>query len=108
MSMTTDPSSSTIKRSTFQMRINPELKRRAEEVYAQYGLNLTDAINIFLQESIHENGLPFLLSPQNMEYKRAKAMRYLMDEVEKGWQSAEAEGWLTLDEVEAQLGASDA
>ena len=95
------------KRSTFQMRINPETKRRAEEVYAQYGLNLTDAINIFLQESIHENGLPFLISPQNMEYKRAKAIRYLMDEIEKGWKSAEEEGWLSLDEVEAQLGITN-
>lgn len=98
------PSSDTGKRSTFQMRINPETKRRAEEVYAQYGLNLTDAINLFLQESIHENGLPFLLSPQNMAYKRAKAMRYLMEEVEKGWASAEEEGWLSLEEVETQLG----
>ena len=98
------PSSDTGKRSTFQMRINPETKRRAEEVYAQYGLNLTDAINLFLQESIHENGLPFLLSPQNMAYKRATAMRYLMEEVEKGWASAEEEGWLSLEEVETQLG----
>lgn len=98
------PSSDTGKRSTFQMRINPETKRRAEEVYAQYGLNLTDAINLFLQESIHENGLPFLLSPQNIAYKRAKAMRYLMEEVEKGWESAEEEGWLSLEEVETQLG----
>jgi len=96
------------KSSTFQMRISPEVKQKAETVYAQYGLNLTDAINIFLQQSIHENGLPFLLSPQNMEYKRAKAMRYLMEEVEKGWQSAEKDGWLTLEEVEAQLGIADA
>lgn len=96
------------KSSTFQMRISPEVKQKAEAVYAQYGLNLTDAINIFLQQSIHENGLPFLLSPQNMEYKRAKAMRYLMEEVEKGWQSAEEDGWLTLEEVEAQLGIADA
>ena len=35
---------------------------------------------------------------------RAKAMRRLLDEAQKGWDSAEKEGWLTLDEVSAQLG----
>lgn len=35
---------------------------------------------------------------------KAKAMRRLLDEVQKGWDSAEKDGWLTLDEAAAQLG----
>lgn len=104
MSSTTNPSS---KRTTFQMRIDQEKKQKAEALYTRYGLTLTDAVNIFIQQSLNEDGLPFLLSPENMEYKKAKAMRHLMAEVEKGWQSAEKEGWLTLDQVEAELGLSD-
>lgn len=101
------PPSSSSKRTTFQMRIDPEKKKKAEALYTRYGLTLTDAVNIFIQQSLNEDGLPFLLSPENMEYKKAKAMRHLMAEVEKGWQSADKEGWQTLDQVEAELGLAD-
>lgn len=92
------------KTSTFQMRINPEVKRRVEAVYAKQGLSFTDAVNIFIQQSLNENGLPFLASPANAEFMRTKAMRRFLDEAQRGWDSAEKEGWLSIEEVEAQLG----
>ena len=39
------------KTSTFQMRINPEIKKNVEDIYARAGMTLTDAVNIFLQQS---------------------------------------------------------
>ena len=95
------------KTATFQMRINPEVKRRVEAVYASLGLSFTDAVNIFIQQSLNDNGLPFLVSPENAEFMRTKAMRHLLDDAQKGWVSAEKEGWLTLDDVSAQLGIED-
>ena len=95
------------KTATFQMRINPEVKRRVEAVYANQGLSFTDAINIFIQQSLNDNGLPFFVSPENAEFMKAKAMRRLLEEVQKGWDSAEKDGWLTMEEVEAQLGIAD-
>lgn len=92
------------KSATFQMRINPEVKKEAEELFAAYGLTLTDAVNVFLRQSLNTKGLPFLLSPENTEYMKAKAMKQLLAEVEKGWQSAKTEGWVSLDEAEARLG----
>lgn len=50
------------KTATFQMRINPEIKQEAENVFSNYGLSLTEAFNIFLQQSLNSNGFPFLLS----------------------------------------------
>ena len=100
--------SSAGKTATFQMRINPEVKKKAESLYASYGLTLTDAVNIFIQQSLREDGLPFLMSPENEAYLRGRAMERLMAEVEKGWQSAERDGWLTLDQVEEQLDIADA
>ena len=38
------------------------------------------------------------------EYERMKAMRQLMDELEKGRRSGENEGYFTLEEVEKELG----
>ena len=95
------------KTATFQMRINPEVKRRVEAVYASQGLSFTDAVNIFIQQSLNDNGLAFLVSPENAEFMKAKAMRRLLEEVQKGLDSAEKDGWLTLEDVEAQLGIAD-
>ena len=97
----------TPKSSTFQMRINPEVKKEAENVFSTYGLTLSDAVNIFLQQSIHEGGLPFLLSPANPEYQKSKAVRRLLAEVQKGWDSAEKDGWMSLEDVERELGTQD-
>ena len=47
------------KTSTFQFRINPKIRKRVEMVYAGCGLTLTEAINIFIQQSINVDGLPF-------------------------------------------------
>ena len=51
------------------------------------------------------HGGPFFsLFSDYSEYLKAEATRRLMSEMEKGWASAEVEGWLSLDEVEARLG----
>ena len=102
-----NPQNSTLKSSTFQMRINPEVKKEAENVFSTYGLTLSDAVNIFLQQSIHEGGLPFLLSPENQEYQKSKAVRRLLAEVQKGWDSAEKTGWMSLEDVARELGITD-
>lgn len=83
------------KTATFQMRINPEVKQRVEAIYARQGLTFTDAVNIFIQQSLNMEGLPFLASPENETYMKAKALRRLMDEVRQGWDSAEQGGWIS-------------
>ncbi len=84
------------KSSSFQMRINPEVKSQAEAVFANYGLTLTDAVNIFIQQSLNTNGLPFLLSPENAEYLKAKSVARLMSEIQAGWDSVKSEDdWIS-------------
>lgn len=95
------------KTATFQMRINPEVKQRMEEIYARQGLSFTDAVNIFIQQSLNMEGLPFLASPENAEYMKAKAMRRLLDEAEKGWKSAEKDGWVSEEDAYRTLGVTE-
>ncbi len=93
---------------TFQMRINPEVRREVETVYAAYGLGLTDAINVFIQQSLHEEGLPFLLSPENTEYMKAKATARLMAEIQKGWDSVKRDAdWVSEDDAYRMLGVNE-
>lgn len=49
------------KTADLKLRIDPELKRSATEVYGQWGLNLTDAVTMFLCQSVAEGGLPFAM-----------------------------------------------
>ena len=88
------------KTGSFQMRINPEVKSQAESIFATYGLSLTDAVNIFIQQSLNAKGLPFLLSPENAEYMKAKAVQRLMAEIQIGWDSVKAESdWVSEEDA---------
>lgn len=88
------------KTSSFQMRISPEVKQEAEKLFASYGLSLTDAINIFIQQSLNAEGLPFLLSPENAEYMKTKAVARLNAELQKGWDSVKSESdWISEEDA---------
>lgn len=47
------------KSAMFAMRINPVVKEEAAELFAGFGLSLSEAITLFLHQSIIEGGLPF-------------------------------------------------
>ena len=93
------------KTATFQMRINPDVKQQVEDIYARQGLTFTDAVNIFIQQSLNMGGLPFLVSPENEAYMKDKAMRRLMAEIQRGWDSAEKDGWVSEEDAYRLLGA---
>ena len=92
------------KAATFQMRINPDVKQQVEDIYARQGLTFTDAVNIFIQQSLNMGGLPFLVSPENEAYMKDKAMRRLMAEIQRGWDSAEKDGWVSEEDAYRLLG----
>ena len=88
------------KTASFQMRITPDVKAQAESIFATYGLTLTDAVNIFIQQSLNTKGLPFLLSPENAEYLKAKATARLMAEIQAGWDSVKTESdWVSEEDA---------
>ena len=47
--------------SEFQVKINSEIKRAVEDIYAKTGMTLTDTFNIFIQQSLNVEGLLLLL-----------------------------------------------
>lgn len=51
----------------FQLRMNSEIKKEVEEIYAQQGMTLTDAFNIFIQQSLNAGGLPIVLNSKKDE-----------------------------------------
>ena len=43
------------------IRTDREVKLAAEKIFEELGLNMTTAINMFLKQTIRENGIPFEL-----------------------------------------------
>lgn len=77
------------KTDTYHFRINPEVRAQVEAVYARNGISFTQAINVFIQQSLNAGGFPFSVTAENAEYVRAAAMKRLMQELEAGRNSGE-------------------
>lgn len=43
------------------IRTEKAVKEAAESIFAELGLNMTTAVNMFLRQTIRENGIPFSL-----------------------------------------------
>ena len=43
------------------IRIDKDVKDNADKIFAELGLNMTTAVNMFLRTTIRENGIPFSL-----------------------------------------------
>lgn len=83
------------KSTAVRSRIEPDLKDRAAEVLAACGLNLSDAIRLFLHQVVAQQGLPFDVKAPNSatiaamrearSMKRAKfgSARGLFNDLEK-------------------------
>ena len=44
---------------TMNIRIDRGIKESAKKVFAELGLDLSTAVNIFFRQAIRENGIPF-------------------------------------------------
>lgn len=95
------------KDTTFQVRINSEIKKTVEEIYARTGMTLTDAFNIFIQQSINVEGLPFLVTQNSKEALKEQALAKLMLDLKRAEERADREGWIDADDLERELGVLD-
>jgi len=47
--------------------LDSNMKEQAKQIFKKYGVSLSDAINMFLTQSVMERGLPFELKLPNEE-----------------------------------------
>lgn len=60
------------------IRTDKKIKKQAEEIFSELGLNMTTAINMFLRTAIREKGIPFevkLKEPNDITLKAIKEGR---------------------------------
>ena len=92
---------SSAKTDMFRIRINPVLRKQLEDVYGKNGLTLTDAVNVFFQQSLNAGGFPFEVNENNAEIIKAEAMARLMKELKAAQEDATIH---SEDEVYAMFG----
>ena len=84
------------KDSTFQVRINSEIKKQVEEIYAKAGMTLTDAFNVFIQQSLNVEGLPFLVTTNSKEALKEQSLARRMLELAREEQYVEDKRWMEM------------
>ncbi|MBQ9517701.1 MAG: type II toxin-antitoxin system RelB/DinJ family antitoxin [Eubacterium sp.] len=93
------------KTATFQMRINPEVKKEVESIYANCGMTLTDAFNAFLQQTINVGGMPFIVNQNSAEVLKQQAIALLMAELKAGEDSVKTDAdWISEEAMLSEFG----
>lgn len=60
--------------------IDADVKTKAQELFAEFGMDLSTAINIFLKQSIYERSIPFTIRRELPNETTLRAM----DDAENG------------------------
>ncbi len=58
------------KEATLQVRMDSELKEKAELLYKQLGTSFTEAVRIFTRQSVEEKAMPFTMHLTSSQSKR--------------------------------------
>ena len=64
-----------MKTTNYNIRLDPAIKTKAEETFAEFGLNLSEAINVFLHMSIKRHGFPFKIREPKLRTNTLLAIR---------------------------------
>lgn len=56
------------------IRMDTELKAQADELFAELGMNLSTAFNIFVRQSLREGGIPFEIHTERPNKETIAAM----------------------------------
>ena len=76
-----------MKTANYNIRLDPMIKSKAEETFAEFGLNLSDAINVFLHMSIKQRGFPFEIREPKLTKETLLAIQeteQILNEYENG------------------------
>jgi len=93
-----------MKTTSYSIRLDPEIKAKAESTFSEFGLNLSEAINVFLHMSIKRHGFPFELT----YHKPNDMLRASFEEAETLLADPDVKGYASVEELNAAMDAEDA
>lgn len=81
------------------IRMDADLKAQADELFAELGMSLSTAFNIFVRQSLREGGLPFEVKLDRPNKETVAAML----EAERIAKDPNVKGYKNMDELFAEL-----
>ncbi len=81
------------------IRMDSELKQEADALFAEFGMNLSTAFNIFVRQTLREGRIPFDISLNKPNKETIAAML----EAERIAHDPTVKGYTDLDELFADL-----
>ncbi len=81
------------------IRMDAELKSQADELFAELGMNMSTAFNIFVRQSLREGGIPFDVSLNKPNKETVAAML----EAERIAKDPAVKGYTDLNQLFADL-----
>ena len=81
------------KTDTLNIRIEPELKREVESTLDDLGMNIAEAVTIFLKQVVMNEGIPFEIRKPKLNKETIQAMK----DAEKGKNLSK--GYTNLEEM---------
>ena len=81
------------------LRIEPEIKSEAEELFGSFGLTVTDAVNVFLRQSLMRGGFPFEI----VRYKPNAITQAAIVEAQRLLHDPNAASFTSMEDLRADL-----
>jgi len=81
------------------LRIEPEVKAGAEELFGSFGLTVTDAVNVFLRQSLMRGGFPFEI----VRYKPNAVTQAAIAEAEMLINNPDVKAFTSMEDLRADL-----
>jgi len=76
------------------IRIDDELKVRADTIFQELGLNMTTAFTMFIRQTIRQGGIPFEITTRTDPFYNAENIKILRQSIKEA-----EEGKLTVHEL---------
>ncbi len=71
------------KTANLNIRIDPKTKEEAEKLFSNFGITITDAVNLFLHQSLLSGGLPFSVKLPEPNAATLAAMKEIEEMIAK-------------------------
>jgi DNA-damage-inducible protein J len=81
------------------IRMDTELKKQAEKLFNELGMNMTTAFNIFLRQSVRQQRIPFDVALETPNPETLAAM----EEAERISRDPSVKGYLDVDQLMKDL-----
>ncbi len=65
------------------IRIDDNIKEKAEILFAELGLNMSTAVNIFIRQSIRQGAIPFEITTQVDPFYRQENLMILKESIKE-------------------------